>query len=206
VALTSDRLLRSNEGKYLSGSRPEEKTMKFGLRTLVLFAVILSACAAFSAEGGRMKSVKKEKTKSSLTLSAALPEKCIAGERIEITASLTNQRKTDVVYYGSGPIARDFHVTINDTRGKEIPLTEFGKSVFPKSRPPRISLMEKVLSPGKTDCFTFNLSRLFDLTKAGDYSLHLERDIILDEKDNKGKFIRVNLKLDVPFKISEPSK
>ena len=154
-----------------------------------------------------MKSIEKHTTEGGVTLSATLPDKCFAGERIELMISLRNQRKDDVDYYVSIP-ARDFNIVVHDSKEKPVPLTEFGKQILASPVGGRIfrGVVLVILSPGKDYSITINLTRLYDLTKAGDYSLHLERDVILDEKDNAGKPKRINLKLEVPCKIAEPSK
>ena len=72
-----------------------------------------------------------------------------------------------------------------------MPLTEYGKSILSSgghNKSKTMKVVEKALSVGKSVSFTFNLSRLYDLSKAGDYSLHIERDIMLNEKNNSGKY------------------
>lgn len=170
--------------------------MKLCFRIVVVY---MFASRAATVEAEDLKVIEKRVKKEDVVLSATLPEKRFAGDRIELIILVKNQRKDDVVYYETF-LPRDFNIAIQDPQGKSVPQTKFGQMMLSRGTGD-FRRIRRVIPSGKDVKFRINISRFYDLTNAGEYNLRIEWTVILNES-KPGSYTKIELKL--PFEVSEP--
>lgn len=143
---------------------------------LLLSLLSVSLCYADDNERERAMTDGKTVTVGQVSLRVSIAGRCVAGEIISCEISMTNAGKKELSY-GHVSDYNDFVVEIKDTSGATIPLTRFGKATLAGDSGERKKLSTKRLLPGETLMRRYNLSRLFDLSVSGDYTITVSREI-----------------------------
>jgi hypothetical protein len=122
----------------------------------------------------KVKTVCKRAEFSGLELEACVPEQSNAGSEIICTVTATNKSKKPITYSKQGANVVESHLRhflweVKDAQEKVVPTTRYGKMVFEEFD---LKFVERALMPGQSiKMVTFNLTRVFDLSVAGEYSL-----------------------------------
>lgn len=121
-------------------------------------------------------------------LKVRMPRRSTAGDAIVAEMSVTNRSTDRVTYlFTLWSHYRDFVLKIEDSHGKAVPHTRFGKEVWGLLEGPnRMRGMifghgrVETLRPGESYRLALNLSLLFDLTLPGEYRLTVSEGRIID--------------------------
>ncbi len=115
-------------------------------------------------------------TVSPFTLTATLDRNVAEGQPAVLDLSLHNGGVQSLIIDGSAFEQASFQFTITDAAGQPVPRTADGNRVL--TPPMAVSANATVIiSPGQTIPYQFNLARLFDLSHAGDYAVHVTRTL-----------------------------
>jgi hypothetical protein len=98
------------------------------------------------------------------------------GERIILNVSFKNVGREDVKIVQTNPLAL-YHVSVLLPDGKPAPLTLFGKGT---ANCPIFARSVGTLRPGQETSATLPLSRLFDFTLSGKYTVSVQRGVWKD--------------------------
>lgn len=151
----------------------------------------------------------KAVAKDGVELKVRMPRRSTPGEAIVAEMSVTN-RSTDRVTYLCAEWShyRDFVFKIEDSHGKAVPHTRFGKAVWgllegPNRRPRFVHGEVHILRPGESYRLALNLSLLFDLTLSGQYRLTVREGRII------GGVAKLRSELNAPavrFTVTSPPR
>ena len=141
----------------------------------LLVIVSFSLPAILEAEGKKTVGPKEKKMEmackrsevAGLVLEVCAPGKSNAGTALVCAITVTNTAKETVAYLYTTDL-RSFVLEIKDSKGTVVPYSRYGKTVF-EGRDLRF--IDKKLEPGNGFTVEYDLSRCFDLSLAGDYSL-----------------------------------
>jgi hypothetical protein len=140
---------------------------------------------------------------NAVELTVALTEKGVAGEALPITITLRNAGRA-VVTYGEVAGIGDYKLAVKDAEGKAIPVTRYGKwwlETVGGGGGERYKYVIRKLEPGQSMSLSANLTRLYDLTVAGKYTLVVSRKINADNADGQAFTVQTEA---IPFEIVEP--
>ncbi len=100
------------------------------------------------------------------------------GESIDLVFTIKNETNYAIILFDTVP-ERSFEISVMDDEGKELPLSEIGR----KRKDPDIVMAREMvyLVPGKELTWQLDLRRLFEINKAGNYSVKVERKYFLKE-------------------------
>ncbi len=112
-----------------------------------------------------------------VTMTATLEQpECPEGQAAELEVALHNGGAKGRFIGFSAYELSEFHFVVMDAAGHRVPPTIAGERIA--TRPMgALSNMAVVIDPGKTIRYRFNLTRMFDLSRAGTYVVGLERNI-----------------------------
>jgi len=114
-----------------------------------------------------------------LRLIASLPRRGVTGgEPIILKLSLTNTTSKDVIVVESNPLA-DYKIDVRDQRGRPVPPTPEGKDLLFHSLwvGRRLSVR---LAPGDKKVETFEINKVYDMSKPGSYTVTGSRRALTD--------------------------
>ncbi len=126
----------------------------------------------FSALSEEITSSEFKERKNDIELKVEIPRKAIAGTEIKIRLLMTNKGK-EVVTYGESTELRGFDIKLVDNDYSPVSTTKYWDAIGGNSANSRYVIRE--LAPGATKIVDFNISRVFDVTVAGDYFLTVSR-------------------------------
>src|SRR5207244_940982 len=116
--------------------------------------------------------------------------------------SLTNNSKEVFDYEHKRKTRyRQFKIVVRNPDGKVVPYTAFGAFALGGEEDAPGSSVTKQLTKGSVLSHRYNLSRLFDLTIPGKYTISVRRD--LNEDKQKKDQISIEV-LNVAFNVEEP--
>jgi hypothetical protein len=174
-----------------------------GRSLAVLFVCGLAALTvpAQHAKKGRAMNTK-EVDKHGVKLRLSVPAQNRAGTEILCDVSLINASASREFDYESKQKAnyRKFKLVIRDAKGKVVPYTRFGSSALGGDEYDRGSSVVKKLAMGETLAQQYNLSRFFDLTVPGKYTINVSR--MLNEYEKKENQFSIDAEL--AFDVVDP--
>lgn len=158
--------------------------MKNGIEMVVTLMTLLSVnvCHADENEKEHAMAEVRTVTVGQVSLRVSIAARCVAGHEILCEVSMTNAGNREVSY-GHISAYKDFAVEVKNTTNGPVPLTLFGK-LNQEGEVWRIKHTLRKLLPGKTLSCRYNLSRFFDLSVSGDYTLTVSREINQFSGDN----------------------
>lgn len=113
-------------------------------------------------------------TSSPFTLTASVEHTVPEGQPVVLTLSLHNGGTKRLMIGGSAFEQSSFHLTVTDGAGRPVPRTAAGDRVL--TPPTAVSANATVMiDAGQTLQYRFNLARLFDLSRVGDYTVSAGR-------------------------------
>ena len=146
------------------------------IQTVVVISFLLAVVLCYARdEEGKVMPREKIVEKQGVSLRVSLPEKCVAGNAILCEVSLVNTGKEEVEYEHISDY-KDFALEVRDASGAVMPLTRFGKAVLWDNEGERKKSNRRKLLTGKKLVRQYNLSRLFDVTMTGDYTITVTRE------------------------------
>jgi len=94
------------------------------------------------------------------------------GEAVYIVATVSNASQDKLTFVETNPPV-DFHLTVLDSNEKPVPRTLYGDRILQRQNSPQehFRVVSKQVSPGESLQYELNLSRQFDLSLAGTYSV-----------------------------------
>jgi hypothetical protein len=128
-----------------------------------------------SIGAGDVKTSEKKVVQKDVVMTTSLPEEVIAGSAFNLKITVQNQSKAQVVgrtmtkYW-------DFDLDLVDSKGKPVPFTRFGKMAYGDARKEG-SGIDIEIAAGESMEVTLNIARVFDLTREGEYTLSLTREL-----------------------------
>jgi hypothetical protein len=165
------------------------------------FASLLIAAYLVLQQGNHLEKAPKpkevdyfEKTvKDILSLSAKVPKRIKAGERLPFSVQVKNQSKEIVSFSEEFWKHGELIIKIRGKQGEAIPHTRHGAVLWNRQLSRNITV---TLKPTQDVELRYNLSRLFDLSVAGNHILEIGFVCRVEKKVH-----RINL--DLPFRIEE---
>jgi len=148
------------------------------LRRLVkLFVAIILASGLLAAQSSAP--IKEREPRFSIAINA--PSNTVKpGSQITVNATLTNKAKDTIYLDASAPwmAELDFRVEVHDVQGNLAPLTDYGRLVLKNEG--EVPIVENngslaVLHPGDTFKREIVVSKLYDLTQPGKYTIQAQR-------------------------------
>gem|GEM_PF-6685499 len=115
-------------------------------------------------------------------------------------------KTNDTWYYSTSGFLSDYKFIVKDSLGRILPLTAYAHSQFPlginKRAVGSFSHFMGGLAPGKSLAYQFPINRLYDLTKQGEYTISVSREVIKPDQFIPGKGVVIK---DKPFTITSNS-
>ena len=142
--------------------------------------VAMSFPGAAAEQAKDVKRIEKESSQDQMAIVASVAQESLAGANVNLDIKVKNNSKEDVEFFAKGKYW-DFDLKLSDSKGQSVPLTRFGKIVYGGSRREGSGLIE-TLAPGKEMKDTLNVSRVFDLTMEGEYTLTVSLKVAKGEK------------------------
>jgi hypothetical protein len=154
------------------------------LASLLLVSLSIMPLLEASGEKKAVNTACKRALASGLELEVSVPEQCHVGSEIISTVKVTNKsnKPIDYTWHGSGDFRsysqfRHFLVDIRDSGGKPVPRTRFGKMIADGGLDSKV--VTYTLKPGEsTGAIPFNLTRVFDLSISGEYSIGINSGVL----------------------------
>jgi hypothetical protein len=162
------------------------------------FGVAISMSTAAEKKAVAMKIIEEKVIQKDIVMLASMPAASIAGSTIHLKLTVENKSKEDIMYYTRTKYF-DYGLTLVDSKGKSVPLTKLGKIVYGDAR--RFgSRRVEILKAEKSMEVTITLSRVFDLSLEGEYTLTINRVVGDELKADK----LIDLKIEkIVFKVDE---
>lgn len=122
------------------------------------------------------KLIQAEVTSPPFTLTARMERSVPEGQPAVLALALHNNGTKRLMIGGSAFEQSSFHLTVTDGAGRAVPRTAVGERVL---TPPTVVFANAtvIIGPGQTLQYRFNLARLFDLSRAGDYAVSAGRTL-----------------------------
>ena len=122
------------------------------------------------------KPTQLEVTSAPFTLTARMERAVPEGQPVVLTLALHNGGAKSLVIGGGAFEESSFHLTVTDGAGRAVPRTADGERVL---TPPTSVFGNPtvMINPGQTLQYRFNLARLFDLSRAGNYAVSAGRTL-----------------------------
>lgn len=111
----------------------------------------------------------------SVTLTGSMEQPVFReGQPVVLALTLHSNGKDRLIIGGRASEASSFQITITDKAGHLVPRTALGERIL---MPPPAWGSNSIcaLAPGQTRLYRFNLARLFDLSRAGTYTINVSR-------------------------------
>jgi len=139
---------------------------------------------------------------SNVVLSVVITNRYIAGDVMPVCVSLKNQSNTDIYFFrGFSACYDSLDINVSNGEGKKIGLTEYGSHTINNMENRLRGGMIK-LAPGEKVSMDMNLSRLIDLTEAGEYFLSIGTVV---SRTNNWTNLNISLVVDkFKFAVSSP--
>ncbi len=118
------------------------------------------------------------------------------GESVFLDIVVTNNNPRIVKLWESFP-ARDFEIEVKDSKGLLVPLTKYGQTVKQMARAYRNVIIS--LKKGETYAPRIEISKLFELSNPGNYSVKTKRTIF----DQTGKTASILTSNTAVFSVTE---
>ncbi len=119
------------------------------------------------------------------------------GEPVVLNASMVNTTRHEFTFWvaRSGPDTELYYDFVGkDSDGKELARTAYGKWLQAGNMV-MISRIQKTLKPDESFGETIDASKIFDISRPGQYSFQVKREYLLNEKvDIKSNIVTVEVK------------
>ena len=145
-------------------------------RTAVIvlsIAGLVSLTAAAGEKVNKTKTVEKNAALKNVVILASMQYESIVGSAVPLKIKVQNESKKNLNSWEKGKYW-DYDLKLLDSKGRPVPLTQFGKVVYGGARNFG-SGQEKRFAAGKQVEETLNLIRVFDLSMEGEYTLSINR-------------------------------
>lgn len=109
-------------------------------------------------------------------LSVRAPKHSVVGKPFIVEVDVKNHSQ-EVIYYRVQPLYPDLHIKVQDDQDVSVPQTRFGQKAFPISYGVEGAFVTGPLPVGKSFHVVFDLTRVYDLSLAGQYKLTVAVDI-----------------------------
>ncbi len=150
-----------------------------GIRFALLVMLTLLPLTAFGIPGPSV----------SLTANLELPV-CREGESVVLDLALHNNGSQPFRYFSAFEESA-FQITVTDEAGRSVPRTALGERVLTLPMSVEHNELES-LAPGQTLPYRFNLAHLFDLSRAGTYTVSVRR-VLNDQTTLTATSLKVHL-------------
>jgi hypothetical protein len=170
---------------------------------LLLGAIISTASGPIPSQAQTTPPASRS---DSVTIHLSLPKGSYAiGENPIVVMAVQNISSNEVCF-STDPYLRQIHVA---GKNGEPPKTEFHRRLTgefhpgdgPELMPGPVDC--RPIAPGSVDSLKYDLTRFYDLSKPGDYSVYLEIYDPAGPKDGSGRWLRTNT---VKFKMEAPTQ
>ncbi len=162
---------------------------------------VLSASSAGQGPGkaaGTEEERRAEATTSAESIELRIKVKATQEAGAPVLLEITLARSEGVVQTYRGLPTELFVIAMADANGEPVPLTRFGQQFFAGQRKEPSEGVAWGFSMVDLITYTLNLSRLFDLTLAGEYTVRVEKRLVPFSGDP------FTLEATVEFSITEP--
>jgi hypothetical protein len=161
--------------------------------------IVVFAVASLVAENSSAQVAQSVSGEPTISITVKTPQSTVTvGSDVEVEVEMKNISAGDILYSAAGLFgggsSTSFRWDVRDGAGKAIPMTQYGIKANhlepPQERgvPPSVrtgSAFAETLSPGKTVVQKLALSKEYDLSKPGKYTIQALRfDGKLDVKSN----------------------
>lgn len=121
------------------------------------------------------KSATQRDVTKDVTMIASVPAVSVAGATIPLRIKVMNQSRREIRSL-SRTKYWDYDLKILDAEGRPVPYTRFGKIAYGDVRGLGSSCSDSLPAGSEIEA-TLNLARLFDLTREGQYTLFISRQL-----------------------------
>lgn len=158
------------------------KVITYSLRLSLTTALILLAAwlepAGRAGLGAGTHLRKSSVSRVGLSFVASLAKAFVSREEpITIKLTLTNNTKKEIVVVESNPLA-DYKIDVRDGLGSRVPPTPEGKDLLFRSQWGGRRLAVR-LTPGENKTDTFEVNKIYDMTKPGSYTITARRTALI---------------------------
>lgn len=143
--------------------------------------------------------IRERTTLKSIVLEVSASRFGVAGREMPIELALKNEG-TRAIAYGYRGSLRGFAIVILDQKGNRVPLTRWGEMRLGDNDGETGKYVIRDLMPNEVLTININLSRYFDLTMPGTYSLYANWDAEPSSEDRNIKLVIEILN----FEVVEP--
>lgn len=142
----------------------------------------------------KTKNVEKQVSESGIVMTASMPEESMAGSAVNLRIRIQNKSKNEVIFTVMEKYSDYEDVKLLDAKGRPVPLTQFGALMYGGRRWRVGSSLLWRLGEGEHREDTLNLSRVFDLSEPGQYTLSISAAVAA-EKTVKLKIEKLRFKV-----------
>jgi hypothetical protein len=169
-----------------------------------LSSLILMGQFSFGSESQESANREWGQPVGGQAISIAIEKKdCITGDKVILNIAVKNMSDHDVRSRVSGPLDL-FKIRVSFPDGRDVPLTMWGRREVLDAAGG--SLSDRTLHPGEQISVRIMLSRLFDLSLGGKYTVMAKTKVIVDTKARKIATANSNslqIEIDDRFKESD---
>ncbi len=155
--------------------------MRNYLKLLARLIIFSLSCVASHHAYGQCSQPKQDAKPATVLAITAAQESIAAGSPVWVELTVTNKSKHEISLWREVS-GRDFQVEVKDHKGKFAKDTKYGYSRNGRADPARLTPEDLsgsgacvTLGPGKSLSYKLDISKLYDLTQPGEYTIQAER-------------------------------
>lgn len=156
----------------------QSNILRFARTAMISAYLLAGTLSAWQSAGSSPSVAEADRQRPRVTLKAELlPHHVAPGRPVLLKLTLVNTLFTILEFEETYAIY-DYRVVVQDAEGHEAPFTELGKQLrTPGYRPPIYRAVNVELLPGQQREAALDLTKLYDLTQPGQYTVRASRVI-----------------------------